>query len=585
MLFPEEERSDAELIAAVRAGDDEAFGELYARHQHAALRTAKWRLNAGSTVEADDVVADAFSSMLTTLRRGKGPTEAFRPYLLTVVSRTALAAMKKSQAELKTDSIELFESGTDHADPVMDGFESQLLGRAFRSLPQQWQLVLWHVELEGEKPADVASLIGAASPNAVSALAVRAREGLRAAYLQAHVSETTREECAQADQFAKYVRGTLTPRKQAAFSQHLEDCPACFSALGHLEDVSSAMRSVIGPLFVGVGSAGLFVWLTPAGAAAGAAAVGAAIPKPWWQSAGLATAGAVAATGIVLGVTGLAAGWISPTADDAVAPTALSGPAEAGAFSASPSERPQNSTAVSGPDVVTTPAPSAEAAPTPATSLPAADPAPVAPPLAEVTTQTEAPARQAQAEAPAATPTPVPETPRSQASPPAASAEGTLAAPPTPQPTVEPTPEPAAPHSAGITVTPQPEVTPAPQPSPEPSPLPEPTPEPEPEPEPSLPSTPETVSTAPPETGEATSPESPDTEGEASAESVVEPVPLEPSPAPAEEPDSGKTPPGHDPCHPKPTPGCAAETVGPPGQSEDAAEPEGWMIRVELVLP
>ena len=64
---------------------------------------------------------------------------------------------------------------------------AQLIARAFTSLPQRWRAVLWQVEVEGERPAVVAPHFGL-SPNATAALARRARQGLRAAYLQAHLA-------------------------------------------------------------------------------------------------------------------------------------------------------------------------------------------------------------------------------------------------------------------------------------------------------------------------------------------------------------------------------------------------------------
>jgi DNA-directed RNA polymerase specialized sigma24 family protein len=43
-------------------------------------------------------------------------------------------------------------------------------------LPERWQAVLWHTEIEGSRPAEVASLLGLTA-NGVAALGYRAREG------------------------------------------------------------------------------------------------------------------------------------------------------------------------------------------------------------------------------------------------------------------------------------------------------------------------------------------------------------------------------------------------------------------------
>ncbi|RZU60835.1 sigma-70 family RNA polymerase sigma factor [Zhihengliuella halotolerans] len=541
MKVAEETRSDAELIAAVREGDHQAFADLYSRHREAAVKTAKWRLSAASTVEADDVVSDAFSSMLQTLRRGGGPDEAFRPYLMTVVSRTAIAAMKKSARELNTDSIELFEAGGDYADPVMDEFESDVLGRAFRSLPEQWQAVLWHLELEGAKPSDVAPMLGA-SPNAISALAVRAREGLRAAYLQAHLSAETRQACSKADQFPKYVRGTLSTRRRQQFQKHLETCRPCFSALGHLEDVGSAMHGVIAPLFLGAGAAALFGWVAPTGAAAvGTAGLAgaASVPKPLWQTMATTAGGVVAAAAVVLGASAIASTLMNdePTAAQAPAPAASSAPAQEDPVGAASTASTASTSKASPAPVKESAAPETEPAEAPVETPAGAAPAPAPAPAPVIVPPAPAPApAPAPSSAPAsAAPTQTPE-PEAEATP---SLEPTREPSPTPKPTPEPEPEPTVEPSPEPTVDPTPEPTPEPTVDPTPEPTPEPTVDPTPEP---------TVDPTPEPTPEPTVEPTPEPTPEPTVDPTPEPTPeptVEPTPEPTDTPDP-------DPCHPWP---------------------------------
>src|SRR5207247_10580581 len=66
--------------------------------------------------------------------------------------------------------------------------------RAFSRLPDRWRTVLWHLEVEGDTPAEVAPMFGL-SGNGVSALAMRAREGLRQAYLQEHIGTNIPASC------------------------------------------------------------------------------------------------------------------------------------------------------------------------------------------------------------------------------------------------------------------------------------------------------------------------------------------------------------------------------------------------------
>ena len=73
--------SDAELITAIRSGDMAAYGELYRRHVASARSLARQLVR--GPAEVDDVVAETFSRVLDLMRRGGGPQDAFRPYLLT----------------------------------------------------------------------------------------------------------------------------------------------------------------------------------------------------------------------------------------------------------------------------------------------------------------------------------------------------------------------------------------------------------------------------------------------------------------------------------------------------------------------
>ena len=78
------EASDAELITAVRGGDETGFATLWSRHQAAAHRLARQISNPSN---ADDLVSEAFLRVLHALQGGAGPDGAFRPYLFSTLRR------------------------------------------------------------------------------------------------------------------------------------------------------------------------------------------------------------------------------------------------------------------------------------------------------------------------------------------------------------------------------------------------------------------------------------------------------------------------------------------------------------------
>ena len=246
------ELSDAELITAVRAGDLEAYGTLFERHSQAAHRLARQLVR---STDSDDLVAESFTRVLATLQNGKGPDESFRAYLLTAMRRMHVDRVKaRSGSEPPTTS----PSSTARrvGRPVRDALRADRCGRGLRRLPERWQMVLWHLDVEGQKPGDIAPLLGM-SANSVSALAYRAREGLRQAYLQGHLSPDQSAECrATTSMLGAHVRGGLSSRDTAKVEAHLDTCARCMGLSLELDEVNQHLSGLLGPALLGAAASG-----------------------------------------------------------------------------------------------------------------------------------------------------------------------------------------------------------------------------------------------------------------------------------------------------------------------------------------
>ncbi len=246
--------SDADLLARVRAGDRDAYGELWVRHEPAASSLARYLTR--SNHDADDVVADAFARVLRAIDGGAGPTEAFRPYLLTAVRRTAWRRSEDaSRHRLGAEEDEADRLDLRLTVDAEDRTDEGLVLQAFQELPERWQLVLWLTEIEGQPPAAVAPLLGL-SANATAALAVRAREGLRQSYLQVHLQSRPADTCRfSVEHLGSFVREGLGKRDTAKVEAHLADCHECQDLQADLGSLNKALRSVVGPLVLGAGAA------------------------------------------------------------------------------------------------------------------------------------------------------------------------------------------------------------------------------------------------------------------------------------------------------------------------------------------
>lgn len=240
--------SDTELLQSAREGNQTALTELYIRHRGAARRVALACRNAG---DPDDLVNDAFEKVFGAIRRESGPTEAFRAYLFVTIRRLA-ARYAAHNHDAPYDEVPEPVVAAASAAPL-DATERQIVTRAFGSLPERWQAVLWHTAVEGRNPREVAAALGMKA-NAVSALAYRAREKLRQAYLQAHLQAAPRPECEpHRSALGAYVRDGLGKREQATTARHVGRCTACQSLVHELSDVNQLLARSVMPMFLATG--------------------------------------------------------------------------------------------------------------------------------------------------------------------------------------------------------------------------------------------------------------------------------------------------------------------------------------------
>ncbi|WP_405409318.1 sigma-70 family RNA polymerase sigma factor [Streptomyces decoyicus] len=443
--------SDAQLLADLRAGDDSAYEEMYRRHAEAVRRYARSCCRDVHT--AEDLTGEVFARTLQAVRGGAGPDSAVRAYLLTTVRRVAASWAKTARREQLVEDFAVFAVSAAGAPGDRDTLdlgadvralheaEQSMAVQAFRSLPERYQTVLWHTAVEDEKPSEVAPLLGLTA-NATAVLAHRAREGLKQAYLQAHVSQslTAGGDCARyADRLGAYARGGLRMRAERGLRKHLDACARCRLAALEVEDVNQRIGALLPVAVIGWFAAGYAV--KAAAAAVGVAGAGAAAGAGAGAAAGVAGGGGSGATG---GSGGAAAGQglgAAVKVGIGVGATVVAGAALALALTGSPE-----------------PAPAPHAQP--------AQPRPSAPQK-----PAPGPSRSALPPAAGAAPAPPKQTAKPHPSPPPAHkprTEPTPAPPGAPQRPAPGSPAPSTPPS-----TPAPRPTP-PKPSPEP-PLPAPT--------------------------------------------------------------------------------------------------------------
>ncbi|MGH3274295.1 MAG: RNA polymerase sigma factor [Streptosporangiaceae bacterium] len=350
--------SDAALLNAIRSGDQAAYDVLRARHGMAASRLAS-HVERGQTAAAD-VVDWAFTQVLDAIRRGGGPTDAFRPYLLTAVRRAARDCALGHATPVPTDEQNIPDPGQSRVRGPAGSEPGRAAVLAFLSLPERWRAVLWHTEVEGAAPAAVASLFGLGA-TAAADLAAQARDGLASA---AGISS---------DQAAVVLRGPVALAVLGdGAAAYLADVP---SPAGAPETRIALGPPTLGPPTLGEPAMADAPGMTGSPSAAGLLPVDATLlqgglvshasrpgarPSAWWATTAWrrVTPGwrnAAVGAGVLLVVTAIAGYALTPgSGGGPVAPAASHAEAAASTFGLASSTPPPQAT----PTLTPTPSPS-----------------------------------------------------------------------------------------------------------------------------------------------------------------------------------------------------------------------------------
>jgi DNA-directed RNA polymerase specialized sigma24 family protein len=237
---PPQEPDEQALLTGARAGERAAVERLYALHLASARRLATILVGPAG---ADGLVAESFSRALGQLRAGLGPTTGFRAHLHTTMRNVYRARSGET-------------SVVPYAQTV-DGLDAAGSTAALASLPGGMQQALWHADVEGRGPHEVAELLGT-TPARATSLVGRARERLHDAYLDRHGASTTTddEKCQWTrEHLGAYVRGDLGRRRSRKVADHLAGCSACTAAHAELTRLNPQLESKVSPIVL-VGAMG-----------------------------------------------------------------------------------------------------------------------------------------------------------------------------------------------------------------------------------------------------------------------------------------------------------------------------------------
>ncbi len=256
-------RSDDQLVALFRAGNDEAFRVIHDRYRQRLFSYMRQML-AGSRPDAEDALQDVFLRAYGALRADHRQI-ALRAWLYRVAHNRCIDQLRRP-VPVSSDVYDVSRSPL--SDPLEEVERREDLRRLVadvRRLPEQQRSALLMRELEGLSYVELAAAHDVSVP-AVKSLLVRARLGLVQA---AEARDTTCTEI-RADLALAHGRGV---RANGRARRHLRDCDGCREYRQGLRHVQRAFGA-LAP--AGGAGAGLLAKLGLGGSGSAAAGGGAA---------------------------------------------------------------------------------------------------------------------------------------------------------------------------------------------------------------------------------------------------------------------------------------------------------------------
>jgi RNA polymerase sigma factor (sigma-70 family) len=256
-------RSDEQLVALFRAGNDAAFSVIHDRYRQRLFAYARQMLG-GSRQDAEDALQDVFLRAYSSLRSNDRPL-SLRAWLYRVAHNRCIDHLRRPTPPAS----DLFDTSRkplhDPMDELVRREDLRQLVEDVRRLPAQQRSALLMREMDGMSYAELAEALGV-SMQAVKSLLVRARIGLVEAV------EARDTACAEIrlDLTDAYDRGV---RASGLARRHLRDCKACGEYKTQLRVVHQGL-AILGP--GGSGPLGAVLKLIGLGGAgsAGAASAG-----------------------------------------------------------------------------------------------------------------------------------------------------------------------------------------------------------------------------------------------------------------------------------------------------------------------
>jgi RNA polymerase sigma factor (sigma-70 family) len=225
--------SEHDLVAAVRTGDDRAFGELYERYGRRIVSYVFGMV--GDHGRAEDITQEVFISALRRMRETERPI-AFKPWIYEIARNACIDEFRRArrvrEVPLAIDDDDPGEadrrlvSRTDSPDATFERRQKlDDLRGAFRGLSDNHHKLIVMRELEGLSYDEIGKRMGMTRPIVESTL-FRARRRLNDEYQEIASGRRCEQVHAVIEGGAKSVN-SLGIKERRRFARHVAHCQPC----------------------------------------------------------------------------------------------------------------------------------------------------------------------------------------------------------------------------------------------------------------------------------------------------------------------------------------------------------------------
>jgi RNA polymerase sigma-70 factor (ECF subfamily) len=249
------ERSDHELLAAARVGDDTALATLLARHQAQVYRFGMHMCR--DPEDAKDVLQDTLLAMARSVRDFRGAS-SLSTWLYAIARSFCLKKRRRSKFAPETEhslesdasaEVRALEDPAAEPETIVAGKEIEhALGTAIASLPPMYREVLLLRDVEGLTAAEVAEVLGIGVDAVKSRLhraRLRVRERIAPLLQEDAPPPAAPGTCPDVlALFSRHVEDEISAEVCAEMERHLASCARCRGACDSLRRTLALCRTI-----------------------------------------------------------------------------------------------------------------------------------------------------------------------------------------------------------------------------------------------------------------------------------------------------------------------------------------------------